>query len=71
MEKYHWTDHIRDNTFVRNSIVLLLTLFIFIGMTLMYLKGQLELTYYRNAIDIAIGIVIGGFLIKSLEKKQL
>lgn len=66
----NWTDHIKDDSFVKNLIVLILILFIIVSLILLYSMGQLDVSYYRTSIDIAMGIVIGGYLLRTLEGKK-
>lgn len=66
--KQQWADHVRDDGFVKNLIILILVIFVVLGIIILYLKDDLELDHFKTSLDIAIGIIIGGYLIKHLEK---
>jgi len=70
MAKKPWHEIISDNDFMRNFVILLLVFFVFIGIIILFLTGNLEMGYYRSSIDIAIGLVIGTGLLKLLKGKK-
>jgi len=65
-----WPDHIKDNDFVRNLILLGLTVFILVGVIVLYCKGDLKVEHFYTALDVAIGIVIGTGILKVLKKQK-
>lgn len=62
-------EHIKDDHLVRNVVILLLISFFVVGFTVMYVRGDLDIGYYRNSLDIAIGIAMGSVIMRTLEKK--
>ena len=75
--KRHWThtakeiaEIIKDDGFAKNSVIFILLLFVIVGALAMYLKNQLDIDHFLTSLDIAIGIIIGGYLINALKKKK-
>ncbi len=65
-----WPEHIKDNDFVRNLILLGLTIFIIVGIVALYCRGDLKVDHFYTALDVAIGIVIGTGILKVLKKSK-
>lgn len=66
----NWINHIKDGVFVRNLLILIFAIFIVIGITVLYLKGDFDVERYKATLDISIGTIFGTGVLKLLTRKS-
>ena len=66
----YYSEIIRDSLFVRNLLIVLATIFIMVGVTLLYFKGELIVERYQVTLDIAIGTIFGNSIFHLLSRES-